>query len=75
MIVFQEPKPHALWSLKEPTAIAVDGDVEVTLHVCADAPPIPAHEMPVVLYLDVSDAEHLRSQVEVAIGIAKRQSP
>jgi hypothetical protein len=39
-IIFEEPKPNELWSLKEPTAIAVNGTVEMTLTVCADAPPL-----------------------------------
>jgi hypothetical protein len=73
MITFVEPTPHELWCLKAPTAIAVDGTVEVTLIVCADAPPATAHETPVVLYLDLEEAENLRSQMVVAAGRAKRQ--
>ena len=69
-IVFQEPKPYELWSPKEPTAIAVDGEIRVTLTVCAAPPPQPATETQVVLYLELEDARHLRSQTEVAIGRA-----
>jgi hypothetical protein len=71
MIVFEEPKPHELWSLKEPTAIAANEIVRVTLTVTAAAPPAPAAGTPVVLYLEVPDAEHLHSQVQVALGLAR----
>ncbi len=73
MITFLEPEPHELWCLKAPTATAIDGIVVVTLPVCADAPPAHGGETLVALYLELEEAEHLKSQTEVAIGRAKRQ--
>ena len=59
-ITFVEPQPYELWSLKEPTATAVNGAVEVILTVCADGAPLPAAERQVVLYLELEDAKHPR---------------
>jgi hypothetical protein len=73
MIIFSKQTPHELWSLKPPTATAIDGSVKVTLIVCADAPPSPAIETEVVLWLSAEEAEHLKSQTEVAAGRAQRQ--
>jgi hypothetical protein len=63
-VTFQEHQPHELWSLKEPTANFANGVVVVTLTVCALPPPAPAVGTPLVLYLEVDEARHLRSQLE-----------
>jgi hypothetical protein len=72
MITFKEPRPHELWALKEPTARAVNGTVELTLIVTAGETPQRSVEM--LMHLELEDAQHLLRQLRPAVEMAEAQS-